>query len=195
MDAYAKPFWLPKDGSTEAEYEDVFFPRRDRRYQITRRLRFAIADGATEASFSKLWAKLLVKGFVRKRLSVPLSLEQLKPMQDQWEKIVRAKPLPWYAEQKLSSGAFASLLGLELEKNCSEYRMERVWQATAVGDSCLVQVRGDEIIKAFPVTESSSFTNRPNLMASLSVLNGSDTYMVQSEAGTWGFDDTFFLMT
>ena len=59
----------------------------------------------------------------------------------------------------------------------------------------LVQVRGDEIIKAFPVTESSSFTNRPNLMASLSVLNGSDTYMVQSEAGTWGFDDTFFLMT
>ena len=116
-------------------------------------------------------------------------------MQDQWEKIVRAKPLPWYAEQKLSSAAFASLLGLELEKNCSESRTERVWQATAVGDSCLVQVRGDEIIKAFPVTESSSFTNRPNLMASLSVLNGSDTYMVQSEAGTWGFDDTFFLMT
>ena len=48
MDAYLKAFWLPKDGSTEEEYEDAFFPRHSSSF-TGERLRFAIADGATEA--------------------------------------------------------------------------------------------------------------------------------------------------
>ena len=46
-----------KAGNAEADYEDAGAGD-------VRRGRFAIADGASEASFAGLWAKLLVEQFV-----------------------------------------------------------------------------------------------------------------------------------
>ena len=54
MDAFVQVFSVPKFGNTEDEYEDaVAFSLPDQR--------FAIADGATESSFSDRWAQSLVK--------------------------------------------------------------------------------------------------------------------------------------
>ena len=195
MDAYLRAFWLPKEGSTEGEYEDAFFPCRDRSYPIGKRLRFAIADGATEASFSKLWAQLLVLAFVRRTLGLPLATEQLKPLQARWKNKVGEKSLSWYAEEKMACGAFAALLGLEFSEEHGEAGTVRKWQATAAGDCCLVQVRANAIINTFPVADSSAFSNRPDLLASLPALNGPENELVKTVQGTWGCDDTFFLMT
>jgi hypothetical protein len=60
MHILAQAFWLPKAGNNIDEYEDAFWPRR----QIdasAEAFSFAVADGATETSFSKLWAEMLVR--------------------------------------------------------------------------------------------------------------------------------------
>lgn len=188
MEAYAKEFWLPKLGSSEAEYEDAFSLSKDR-------FRFAVADGATETSFSRDWAKQLVRAFANKTLSVPISLDELKPLQSKWKTFVHRHPLPWYAAEKVDNGAFAAFVGLELSEERSDTGVRNVWRATAAGDSCLVQVRGDAIFKAFPLTDSASFNNRPNLLASSSKQNGNESELVLNADGVYGCDDAFFLMT
>jgi hypothetical protein len=181
VEIYVKEFCLPKNGNAETENDDSFSSAKDKS-------RFAVADGATEASFSREWAKQLVRAFTAKRLSIPIALDELKPLQSRWEKFVHRHPLPWYAEEKASSGAFAAFVGLE-------FLEEKTWRATAAGDSCLVQVRGNEIIKAFPLADSASFGNRPNLLSSISSANGNSTELVMHCDGSWGCEDAFFLMT
>ena len=46
---------LPKDGNTKAEYEDAAYPGNEINY-YGELFRCAVADGATETSFSRLWA-------------------------------------------------------------------------------------------------------------------------------------------
>jgi hypothetical protein len=185
---YAKEFYLPKNGSTDAEYEDAFSLGDDG-------LRFAVADGATEASFSGVWAKQLVRAFTNRKLSIPIVIEELRPLQLRWQKIVHRHPLPWYAEEKANSGAFAAFIGLELLQEISEAGARKTWRATAAGDSCLVQVRCDEIIGAFPLADSCSFGNRPNLLSSACAMNGKESELVLHSTGSWGCEDLFFLMT
>src|SRR6266513_307758 len=70
---------------------------------------------------------------------------------------VAAKPLPWYAEEKMRSGAFSSLAGLTLHGPAAEETGDGAggaWESFAVGDSCLFQVRADELIVAFPLGSS-----------------------------------------
>ena len=186
MEVDAKVFWLPKAGSSESEYEDAF--------RIgSSELRFAIADGATEASFSRLWAKQLVRAFTKNNLSAPIKLEELMPLQRSWEKIVHRRPLPWYADEKINDGAFAAFVGLEFLQDRQEDIAQKNWRATAAGDSCIVQVRGDEIISGFPINESILFNNRPNLLSSKPSLNGNE--LILNVTGSCHCDDVFFLMT
>jgi len=188
VEIYAKEFWLPKHGSSDAEYEDFFSSAKDKS-------RFAVADGASEASFSREWAKQLVRAFTAKKLSVPIILDELKPLQSRWEQFVRRHPLPWYAEEKVNLGAFAAFIGLEFLEENSETGTQKIWRATAAGDSCLVQVRGNEIIRAFPIADSASFGNRPNLLSSAPSSNGKSSELVLQCNGSWGCEDAFFLMT
>jgi len=72
--------------------------------------------------------------------------------------------LPWYAEMKREEGAFATFLGLNVRPK-GPARSCR-WQALAVGDSCLVRVREDRSVRAFPVRGSLDFGNQPPLLGS-----------------------------
>lgn len=187
MDIFAKEFWLPKSGSSASEYEDASAVAKDKS-------RFAVADGATETSFSGVWAKQLVRAFTDKRLSVPIGLEELKPLQSKWQKIVHRHPLPWYAEEKAYDGAFAAFVGLEFLDEYAETGPQKIWRATAAGDSCLIQVRNDEIVQAFPLANSASFNDRPNILCS--AIGGNGTCEVISKSGGHLLsEDAFFLMT
>jgi hypothetical protein len=84
---------------------------------------------------------------------------------------------------------------LELSQEETGAGTKRTWRAIAAGDCCLVQVRGDEIIIAFPLADSSSFTSRPNLLSSAPALNGSTNELFLNCGGEWGCDDVFLLMT
>jgi hypothetical protein len=189
----AEPFWIQKLGCSEAEFEDAFWPESSIEGQSQRK--FAVADGATETSFSAVWAKQLVRSYCRGELDTEGDLEQtLARLQSRWYRIVRRKPLPWYAEQKLESGTYAALLGLTVHES-DQNGVKGKWQAIASGDACLVQMRGDTPVITFPMTASTEFTNQPVLLSTNVTANGAALASIQTVSGHWESGDTFYLMT
>lgn len=193
MEVFAHPFSLPKAGNSATEYEDAVWPTRKLRVRKGA-LCLAVADGATETSYSGVWAKQLVRAFARGRLRAATIVSDLGPLQERWWKAVQQKPLPWYAEEKLRSGTFAALLGLSLFAPAADESSGR-WRSLAVGDCCLVQVRREEVLAAFPINSATEFQNRPCLLSTNSTDNARVEEYVQTLEGSWTTDDTFFLMT
>src|SRR5581483_10752963 len=121
------------------------------------------ADGASESAFAGQWARLLADGFLA--ASRPHSLATwLGDARRRWSADVMDLDLPWYAEMKRAEGAFATLLGLRVLAPVEGGRGQ--WEAVAVGDACLVQVRGCRPILSFPLKQSSDFGNQPALIGS-----------------------------
>src|SRR5215470_18933692 len=113
MHILSQAFWLPKAGNSKEEYEDAFWPEQ----QIdlgTEAFSFAVADGATETSFSGLWAKMLVRAYCSGKLADKKLFKSLPNLQRRWLEHVNKTPLPWYAEEKLRSGAFSAIVGLTI---------------------------------------------------------------------------------
>lgn len=189
----AEPFWIQKSGCSEAEFEDAFWPEKSVDGSAERK--FAVADGATETSFSSIWAKQLVRCYCRGELDPERDFERtLRQLQIRWNQIVRRKPLPWFAEQKLESGTYAALLGLTLH-DANPNSPVGQWQAIASGDTCLIQMRGDRIITRFPITSSEEFTNQPILLSTNLNANASALKAIRTSCGGWESGDTFYLMT
>jgi hypothetical protein len=193
MQVFAQSFTAPKAGGSEAEFEDAVWPVLEDEGFGRTRFRCAVADGATETSYSQLWARLLVRAFAKDRLVGP-DRSELDAIRLRWHRCVQRRlrgPLPWYAEQKAASGAFAALVTLDLHE---EGRGRGHWTAYALGDSCLAQVRGDELIQGFPLSESASFDDRPRLIGSTSI-DSIDVREFQRRQGRWLPEDSFYLMS
>ncbi|MBW7886469.1 MAG: protein phosphatase 2C domain-containing protein [Caldilineaceae bacterium] len=184
-------FWLPKAGNQEHEYEDACWPVRS---LLTARpaIYCAVADGATETSFSGLWARQLVQRYGAGELAAENLLEALAPEQSRWLETVQRRPLPWYAEEKVRSGAFAALLGVQFEQ-AAEAAVR--WSALAVGDCNLVQVRENGLLCSFPAAGSDFFTSRPVLISSNSARNSAVAEHLQTAMGMGVAGDRFYLMT
>jgi len=184
----ARAFWAPKAGNRADEYEDAFWPLNTAKRAAKRKdspLRFAVADGATETSFSGLWARRLVRAYGEGCLGGEdwdAWLDQLRRQQAAWHDEVLQKPLPWYAEDKVREGAYAALLGLEVAAG-GEQGGE--WRSVAVGDCCLLQWRGGELAAAFPAQDAAFFTSRPYLLSSNAARNEGLQDQVQRAAGQW----------
>jgi hypothetical protein len=184
-------FWLPKRGNTSEEYEDAFWPAEPVNVD-SERFCFAVADGATESSFAGPWARLLVRAYCRDQLSEKKIRKQLPRLQREWYSSIESASLPWYAEEKLTQGAFATMVGLTL----NDWRTKGLaWDSTAIGDSCLFQVRDGEIITSFPLARSEEFNNRPMLMSSNSNNWSEELAHVARARGVWEPADEFYLMT
>jgi hypothetical protein len=155
--------------------------------------RFAIADGASEASFAAIWARLLVDGFLADTGFPWRTLDWLRPIRSKWSEKVGSLPLPWYAEEKREQGAFATFLGLAFRPPREGH--PAIWRALAVGDCCLFRTRGERVLQSFPMTRSADFGNRPRLLAS----RGQEPYVLDAEReqarGRWRAGDRFLLMT
>ena len=94
------------------------------------------ADGATPNTYS------------------PMS-EAIRQARDSWS------PEPdtrWYVAAKAAEGAHAAILSFELRQDG--------WVAEAVGDCCLFHLRGDALLKAWPIDDPDAFTHRPPLVSS-----------------------------
>jgi hypothetical protein len=193
MRVYARTFRLPKAGNSPEEYEDAAWPH-DGVQQEGARFRCAIADGATETSFSGLWARILVEAFGKGRISNSSLTRVLPTLSDRWTLSTSSATLPWYAEAKLQSGAYASLVGLTLYQR-KQGDPSNGWSAEAVGDGCLFHIHGETLALAFPLQESRDFTSRPRL---LSTAAGRDVHGSTNRMrckGTWEPGDRFYLMT
>jgi hypothetical protein len=167
---------LPKRDHTAEECEDAWAadPARGR---------FAVADGASESAFAGLWARLLADGFLAARRPRDLT-GWLGEARRQWSDAVMGLELPWYAEMKRAEGSFATFLGLRLGPAAR-------WRAVAVGDSCLVRVRADGRVRAFPLARSAEFDSQPRLIGSRGELPPGVRYA----KGTLAPGDRLLLMT
>jgi len=152
-------FSCQKAGNARSEYEDAWAIRGS---DSPTRCRVAVADGATESSFSALWAALLVESFVRGRAHGPEFFNRLDAIRRLWRRKIRGRPLPWYAAEKAGKGAYAAFVGASLNA------VNRGWRAVAIGDCCLMQVsEKGELSKAFPLTRSEEFGSSPFLVGSV----------------------------
>ena len=124
-------FSCQKAGNARTEYEDAWAIRGS---DSPTRCRVAVADGATESSFSALWAALLVESFVRGRSNGPDFFDDLGAVRRLWWRKIRKRSLPWYAAEKARKGAYAAFVGLSINA------VNRAWRAVAIGDCCLFQV-------------------------------------------------------
>ncbi len=194
MHILAQAFSLPKAGNSKEEYEDAFWPEQQID-QSAEAFSFAVADGATETSFSGLWAKMLVRAYCRGKLVDKRLFKSLPNLQRRWLEHVSKTPLPWFAEEKLRSGAFSSIVGLTIMHITSRHEGVARWNALAIGDSCLFQVRGKNLITSFPFTNSEQFNSRPSLLSSNPIYNEEILNSSMQKSGSLVHEDTFYLMT
>lgn len=204
MEYFLQTFLRPKLGCEQGECEDALFPecpRADHRSLLdANALRLAIADGASESSYSGLWAKLLVRALARERpqgyaLDLALTEERIARCQDTWNRIVGARPLPWFAEEKLQQGAFAALCGVELRGLPDQPDGGGTWRAVAIGDACLLHLRDRDLLVSFPCTEASDFGVTPHLLASRAAHNVALRAGLAERSGEWVPGDCFVLAT
>src|SRR2546422_11195513 len=99
----------PKSGNSLEECEDACAHRQTR---TPVGIRVAVADGATESSFAKLWAALLAESYVRSEVDGTEFFARLKPARRLWRRRLAGRPLPWFASEKAEQGAFAAFLGV-----------------------------------------------------------------------------------
>ena len=151
-------FSVEKAGSTTAENED-----RAAWSVGSSAIRVAIADGATESSYSDLWADALVHAWIageRPELGAGL----LAHAKAKWsERLPDMESLPWYAQAKLEEGSHATFAGVQLSLRGKRMR----WRAQIVGDCELfvLKARGSLRLKRCePLKSPADFGYQPDLL-------------------------------
>lgn len=156
--------YLPKEGKQWEECEDAWGFNEAAQ-------RLALADGASAAFESRLWAPALVQAFVREPPSPDAEsiLCWLKSPIRSWRNEIHWDRLNLYQAEKARRGAFSTLLGVSFDWPTSDLTEEggtsAQWRAVAVGDTCLFQVREGTVIVRFPVERAADFGNTPPLLS------------------------------
>src|SRR5881409_3670686 len=96
-----KVFSCPKLGNSPEEYEDAWAYRQTR---TPVGIRVAVADGATESSFAKLWAVLLAESYVRSEVTGAEFFARLNPARRLWRRRLAGRPLPGSLAKRPSRG-------------------------------------------------------------------------------------------
>lgn len=177
-------YWLVKSGHLEKEYEDAFAVSPSDALPF----RAAVADGATESAYAKVWAQILTRGFVDSDLSSGDGFEQhLVSWRHTWCRHLETKirDVPWYTSAKVAEGAYAAFLGLSIMEDGS-------WVAVSVGDCCLFHVRVGKLVQSWPFEDADLFTTSPHL---ISTLPDTTQPEILTRAGTWSDGDAFMLAT
>lgn len=197
MPVLAESFWLEKAGNAPTEFEDGFSwssPGSERPTFLA-----AVADGASSGMLSGPWARILCQASCQSPLPVEdldLILSQAGNSWDSWlqeyyqMREEQNRPIRWYEEPGLRAGAYSTLCVLSVMDG-----QNRRWQALAIGDSCLFQLRRQQVIAIFPMTQSRAFNNTPALVPSLPQNRLKLEEHVFRSLGDWQSGDQFFLMT
>jgi hypothetical protein len=206
MLAITSTFWVPKRGSSAEEYEDAVWvgPDGDGSGELrTSSLTISIADGASESLLAGRWARRLVEVFgTNKTRTRPAFIAAYGMAVGGWDDEVakytkereeRGSPIQWYEEPGLARGAHATIL-------TAEFRDGRggrapTWSASAVGDSCLFQVRDELLYASFPILDASSFSYQPPLLGSRGVDDAVLRRHVKVANSDWERGDSFYLVT
>jgi hypothetical protein len=150
----------PKAGHQAAECEDRLAIGPDG-------LAFAVADGASEASFARLWAGILVQRFVE---------QPAHALEEAWVTAARQAfvqsldwgRLPWHALEKLRRGSHAALAGVVIHPEDGSFEV-RAW-----GDACVAWVNG-ETVSCAPFSRAADMPDRPYLISTVPAQNDEAT--------------------
>src|SRR5262245_55561935 len=150
-------FQAPKAGSSLLECEDAYGigpPPIGVGHFAGQRLRVAVADGASEAVLAARWATELVKHFAlaphRRGLNGVLDAA-IGAWGDSVAEYINEResnqlPLQWYEEPGIERGAYATIVALRLTDHYATHSLEGDFDAWALGDSCLFNIRDDSVI-------------------------------------------------
>ena len=144
-----RQFLLPKAGYSSGECEDAVCASKEKG-------RFAVADGATEAFDSRRWARMLTKAWVLSRsisIEPGVLLETLSRMGVRLDAKWENRDLPWYAQEKRLSGAYAAFAGLAFEDSEQECR----WLFVGLGDCCMFHERDGKLVESIPYVSPEEF--------------------------------------
>lgn len=198
MRSVVSSFWLPRHGSPVEHYEDAFCPRGTG-VQRGPRLRVAVADGASESMLSGLWAELLVRSWCRSRrrdmagaVEAAMSAWQGALGSYLESRRTACRPIEWFEQPGLDRGAHATVLGVELGWSAGE---GATWRAESLGDSCLFQVRGDDLVAAFPLDDADAFGNTPPLVPTQPAQLPRVVALLERASGRCADGDVLFLAT
>jgi hypothetical protein len=184
--------WAPKGGNDEKEWEDGYAASAARGV-------VALADGAGDGIFSKLWADMLLESFVAQ----PIALDDaavvepwIEAKRRAWFEAIRYPEQRWSIQMKIdrSCGA-ATFVALALDAGTDKGDGSEAptgWTAWAVGDACLFHVRGGGLTASFPVARSSEFGTTPQLYQSKPLR---PTPLAVVTRGELGPDDQIVLAT
>ncbi|MEU6319037.1 hypothetical protein [Streptomyces sp. NPDC047009] len=212
---------LPKKGNREDECEDAYCVFPEIGLPGTRHVGpvvASISDGASESMLAGVWAHKVAWHTAENAHGDPATLAgpnssyadliaQLKGRWSTWiadyvrQRSADGRPLQWYEEVKLTSGAYATLLAIRLDLPdtiCAEeprVGTPWLWRAAALGDSCLFQVRGERILTYFPVKSSTDFGVNPDLLGSRNHNISLICQRTHFISGGFERGDDFFLMT
>jgi hypothetical protein len=193
-------FSLQKEGASVAENEDAYWVGDGPGF-----LRVIVADGASESMLASRWARHLVAmfGTVAENLCTAAGfITAYERAAESWEAEVtrykgeraeRNSPIQWYEEPGLARGAHSTLLAAEFRAEPDGAGAR--WAAVALGDSCLFQVRGEELLSAFPMKSSDDFSNQPPLLSSNGVNAEVLSRYLSIETGEMAPEDTCYLAT
>lgn len=209
MRASVNTFRAHKDGNVPHQYEDasVFLPEPDDQDGDVQAERFSVAvsDGASESLLAGLWARELARLFAEADREVvlagPAFAAAAAAACGVWdeaascyvsEREAARRPIRWYEEPGLARGAYATLLAARFEQEAFD---QVSWSAAALGDACLFQVRGDELITAFPLSSGAEFGVRPDLLNSRRADQALIADRVKLASGKCEQEDRFYLCT
>jgi hypothetical protein len=151
-----RSFQVPKAGNEPEECEDALG------WDEAQRL-FAIADGATDSAFQRLWAQLLVEGFIHHAPDTfaPVDLRPwfekwLGARQREWHLSIDWDNVPWHGLNKARQiGALATFMGIYIAPE-SPGQGGPAWQGIAIGDCHLFHFwKGDTLNVIYPSVEDS----------------------------------------
>lgn len=179
---------IPKHGCDPAECEDAF---------CTAPLSFAVADGASEASYANVWADILAATFCEFAWPEPdggpprqACTAWLDVCRAEWrvrEQELLTRDLPWFTRDKLAIGSFATFVGVRF----GTWGLDPRWAALAWGDACVFLVRDGRLDTALPQQTSEQFSNVPTLLSTRG--RGSDGFFFADGPAREG--DRLYLMT
>ena len=182
----SKQFLVVRDGGDENQIEDAAA-------SDTARGRFAISDGASTSGFSDVWAQILVDSFVHQSEAELGQWDKWIPdAQAQWRKELADVEIPWFGEAQFEKGAYATFLGIIVQE---DHEGNLRYMAEAIGDSCLFHVRDHELLRTFPLEQSSEFDNFPDLIGSRSPIDKLDESCAKRIEGVARTGDQFMLMS
>ncbi|MGA9994755.1 MAG: hypothetical protein WBP93_05030, partial [Pyrinomonadaceae bacterium] len=179
-------FVLQKSKTERSECEDAVGVN-------TEALRYAIADGATEAFDAGRWAERLASEWVKTQGALTIEdfgawlAEQGSWLHASWD----GRTLSWFAEEKARVGSFAAFVGVEFDLSVDAPR----WKAIALGDSCLIHLRGGVVCSAFPLSDHQSFNSAPVLVPSLSSFQETALKQAVADSGTLEQGDVVLLLS